>query len=224
MQRLIWISIQRHPKCKCQVDHLESVHLVGFLSMYLSDCQPLNLVGKLTNCSCTNCRCSKWDKSRMQFCRAGSNICSNIHSPLALLGTSSLSRLIQLNATRWWQSLTLAFRLISSNFSSGVGLSSRSINQFQMLSAQFCQIQFLRTLAKIPPLEIGIESHNVLYNIQYGIHCTLHECQILSIVVSTQFSGRARSNSIFRNWPFWGTHGLLMEYYSNALKITRQKH
>ena len=141
-----------------------------------------------------------------------------------LLGTSSLSRLIQLNATRWWQSLTLAFRLISSNFSSGVGLSSRSINQFQMLSAQFCQIQFLRTLAKIPPLEIGIESHNVLYNIQYSIHCTLHECQISSIVVSTQFSGRARSNSIFRNWPFWGTHGLLMEYYSNALKITRQKH
>ena len=119
-----------------------------------------------------------------------------------LLGTSSLSRLIQLNATRWWQSLTLAFRLISSNFSFGVGLSSRSINQFQMLSAQFCQIHFLRTLAKIPPLEIGIESHNVLYNIQYSIHCTLHECQISSIVVSTQFSGRARSNSIFRNWPF----------------------
>ena len=53
MQRLIWISIQRHPKCKCQVDYLESVHLVGFLSMYLSDCQPLNLVGKLTNCSCS---------------------------------------------------------------------------------------------------------------------------------------------------------------------------
>ena len=76
LQFVIWrlIIFKCWPKCLELVGsphvyfahafHLQVLSMLGGVMVYpLSVCQPLKLLGKVTNCEC------KWDKSRMQFCR-----------------------------------------------------------------------------------------------------------------------------------------------------------
>ena len=112
------ILFKSRPKC---------LHLVGYPGLIFdqafdfqvligllyppSDCQPLKLLGKVTNWKC------KWDKSRMQFC-SGQYLLEYMHEArlgLLLLGTSSLWCLTQLNRTLRWQGY-LTFEFISQRF------------------------------------------------------------------------------------------------------------